>query len=234
MPWFLSPRTVPFLPQTIFFPAVLAIYFCEHYICEQKFVHNNFVHMKKRRAPKEIPVTQRDLAAYLGISASMLHMAESSKYSSHNLSSASSIKLAELVLAHQQAQKAGSPGASLRKRQEVFNRDAAKAIKTLELVADHSLSRARVLARRLADMTAREQADSQWLNTADRLLAAIAVNKETKGDRTWLELQQLLVIKRLQKNGRLEQAKLHMQIQMEKAKAAITRAMVKKLKREIK
>ncbi|HMU09128.1 MAG TPA: hypothetical protein PKC54_03925 [Ferruginibacter sp.] len=190
--------------------------------------------MKKRRAPKEIPVTQRDLAAYLGISASMFHMAESGRYTSHNLSSASSLKMAELILAHQQAQKSGSPGASLRKRQEAFNRDAGKVIKTLELVADHSFSRAKVLTRSLAEMTEREQADSQWLNTVDRLLATLAGNKETKGDRAWLELQQLLVIKRLQKNGRLEQAKLQMQIQLEKAKAAINRAMIKKLKKEMK
>ncbi len=190
--------------------------------------------MKRYRLPKLFPVSQRQLAQYLGISPSMMNMAESPRHPSHNLSSASSIKLAELVLAHQQEQKAGSPGVSVRKRQETFNRDAAKVIKTLEQVADFSLSRAKVLTRSLADMTAREQADSQWLNTVDRLLATLPVNKETKGDRTWLELQQLLVIKRLQKNGRLEQAKLQMQVQMEKAKAAINRAMIKKLKKEMK
>lgn len=190
--------------------------------------------MKRNRLPKLFPVSQRQLAQYLGISPSMMNMAESPRHPSHNLSSASSIKLAELILAHQHGQKAGTPGASARKRQEAFNSDAGKAIKTLELVADHSLGRAKVLARSLADMNAREQADSQWLNTVDRLLAALPKNKQSANDRIWLEYQQQPVLKRLQKNGRLEQANLEMQIKLEKAKAAINRALIKKLKKEIK
>ncbi|HRI24393.1 MAG TPA: hypothetical protein PLZ45_06930, partial [Ferruginibacter sp.] len=69
---------------------------------------------------------------------------------------------------------------------------------------------------------------------ADRLLSTLPGNKESKKDRTWLELQQLLVLKRLRKNGPLEQAKLELQIKLEKARTAVTRAMIKKLEKEMK
>ncbi len=190
--------------------------------------------MKRTRVPRFFPVSQRQLAQYLGISPSMLHMAESSRYISHSLSPAASTKLAELMGVHLQVQKSGKPGPSSRKRQEAFSTDAAKTIKRLGLGADHSHYKALVLARRLADMTAKEQADRQWLNTADRLLSTLPGNKESKKDRTWLELQQLLVLKRLRKNGPLEQAKLELQIKLEKARTAVTRAMIKKLEKEMK
>ena len=190
--------------------------------------------MKRYRSPKEIPVSQRQLAHYLGVSPSMLHMSESGRYMYHSLSTGSSKKKAGLVLAHQQAQKAGKPGPSALKRQETFNADAAKTIKRLELEADYALSKAKVFARRLAAMSAQEQADSQWLNTVDMMLATLPHNKESKNDRIWFNEQQAQVLQRLKKNGPLARAKLEMQVKMEKAKAAIIRMMIKKLKEEMK
>jgi hypothetical protein len=102
------------------------------------------------------------------------------------------------------------------------------------LDADHADARAAVLKRRLDEMYAKEQEDTPWLNTVDHLLATLTKNKESAKDRIWLENQQQLVLKRLQKNGRPEQAKLEIQIETEKAKARAYRAVQKKLQKEMK
>lgn len=189
--------------------------------------------MKRYQPSKDLPVSQRQLARYLGISPSMLHMSESDRYQSHNLPAGIMLKKSGLVLAHQQAQKAGKPGPSARKRQEAIHTAAATIIDRLHLEAEYSLRKAAVLERRLATMAAAEKAGIQWLNTVDRLLATLPATKATNNDRTWLEQQQVLVLNRLQKTGPLVQATLDMQVQVEKAKAAISRAMIKKLKKGI-
>ncbi|HQR01139.1 MAG TPA: hypothetical protein PLA61_09870, partial [Ferruginibacter sp.] len=64
-------------------------------------------------------------------------------------------------------------------------------------------------------------------------LVQATLDMQVQNDRTWLEQQQVLVLNRLQKTGPLVQATLDMQVQVEKAKAAISRAMIKKLKKGI-
>lgn len=182
--------------------------------------------MKKRRVPNEIPVSQRDLANYLDISASMFHMSKSGKYMSHQLSSTSSLKLANLVLTHQQAQH--TTGASLQKFQNLSGKDTTRLARTLSLQAEYAHAGAVVLKRRLEEMIAKEQKDTRWLNTIDHLLATLPKNKESANDRTWLESQQGLVLKRLHKNGPLTQLKLLTKIELEKAKADIYRNMQKR------
>jgi hypothetical protein len=71
--------------------------------------------MKKPKANKFLPVSLRDLAAYLGISGTLLSMTETGRHGVRRLSSRSSKKMSELMLAHQQVQKSGVPGNSLRK-----------------------------------------------------------------------------------------------------------------------
>jgi len=198
------------------------------------FVHNKCVHMKRLTPPKDIPVSQRQLARYLGISTSMMNMSQSTRYPSHQLSSGYVLKMEELVISHRQAQRSGIAGSSWRKLQDSFNTDTAKAIKKLASDAAYFESRAGIFKRRLEEMAIREREDRQWLNTVDHMLAKLSHAKEQQTDRKWLQNQQAVVETRLQKNGILAQAKLEIQVEMNKAKALAIRAAIKKLTREMK
>jgi len=189
--------------------------------------------MRKLTPPKDIPVSQRQLARYIGISTSMMNMSQSARYPLHQLSSGSVLKMSELVVSHRQVQRSRIPGSSWRKLQDSFNISAAKTIKKLALDATYFKSRAGIFIRRLEEMAIREREDRQWLNTVDHLLAKLANTKEQQKDRQWLQNQQAVVETRLQKNGILVQAKLEIQVEMNKAKALAIRAAIKKLTKEM-
>jgi HD-GYP domain-containing protein (c-di-GMP phosphodiesterase class II) len=184
--------------------------------------------MKKYKKPGILPVSQRQLAQYLGISSSMMHMAESSRHPSHQLSVASSGKLTALVLAHQQQKKRG--GRSWQNLQHSIIQDATKKRALLETEASHAEARARVLANRLKEMQQQEAEDRQWLNTLDHVLAKAANTKAGQADRKWLANQQALAEARLLKHSWLQQAKLAMQIEQEQLKAVGMRKLLKQLK----
>lgn len=189
--------------------------------------------MKRLTPPKDIPVSQRQLARYLGISTSMMNMSHSARYPQYQLSSGSVLKMSELVNSHRQVQRSGVPGSSWRKLQDSFNISADKAIKKLASDATYFESRAGIYKRRLKEMAIREREDRQWLNTVDHILAKLPHTKEQQSDRKWLQNQQGVVETRLQKNGILVQAKLEIQVEMNKAKALAIRAAIKKLTKEM-
>jgi hypothetical protein len=54
--------------------------------------------MKKHKPVRFFPVSQRGLAAYPGISATLLNMTKTGRHGARRLSSASSDKISELVL----------------------------------------------------------------------------------------------------------------------------------------
>ena len=194
------------------------------------FVHNQTVHkMKKNKTQDLLPVSQRQVAQYLGISSSMMHMAESSRHPSHQLSAAASGKLAALLAAHVQQQKkrGGRSWQNLQRRiiQEVTKRQAL-----LETTAAHAEARAKVLANRLKQMQQQEAADRHWLNTTDHLLENLADTKANQADRKWLVNQQALAGERLLKHSWLQQAKLAMQVEKEQLKAVGIRKLLKQLK----
>lgn len=185
--------------------------------------------MKKQKMPELLPVSQRRLAQYLGISSSMMHMAESSKHPAHQLSSAASGKLAALMLAHvQQQNKRGGP--SWQKLQRSIEQGAAKELAPLQVAAADAEARAVVLVNRLKQMQEQEAADRQWLNTVDHLLGKKAAVKASQFDRKWLANQQALTEERLLKHSWLQQAKLAMQIEQEQLKAVGIRKLLKQMK----
>lgn len=185
--------------------------------------------MKKIKKPELLPVSQRQLAKYLGISSSMMHMAESSKHPAHQLSTAASGKLATLMLAHvQQQKKRGGP--SWQKLQRSIAELAREERALLEATAAHAEAKVKVLASKLKEMQQQEASDRQWLNTMDHLLAKPADAKANQFDRTWLTGQQALTEERLLKCSWLQQAKLEMQIEQEKLKAVGIRKLLKQLR----
>jgi len=185
--------------------------------------------MKKQKKQELLPVSQRQLAQYLGISSSMMHMAESSRHPSHQLSTAASGKLTALMLAHVQQQKK-QDGLSLKNLQRSIKQLAAKEQAMLEISAADAEDRASVLANRLKQMQQQEAADRQWLNTMDHLLEKTADTKAGQADRKWLANQQALAEERLLKHSWLQQAKLAMQIEQEQLRAAGIRKLLKQLK----
>jgi hypothetical protein len=194
------------------------------------FVHKYNVHkMKKYKKPQLLPVSQRQLAQYLGISSSMMHMAESSRHPAHQLSTAASGKLTALMLAHvQQEKKRGGP--SWKNLQRSIIQRAGEEQGLMEATAAHTEARVKVLASRLKQMQQQEAADRQWLNTIDHLLAKPADTKAGQAGRNWLVKQQVLTEERLLKHSWLQQAKLAMQMEQEQLKAVGIRKMLKQLK----
>jgi hypothetical protein len=185
--------------------------------------------MKKRKRARFFPVNQRDLAAYLGISGTLLSMTETGRHGERQLGSASSKKMTELMLAHLQSQKANTPSASLKKMQARLADDCTGLAKRMLQDADRADAHAAILKRGLDEMAGKEQQDIYWLQTVDQLLAALPNTRESAKDRKWLEIQQSIVLRRLEKNGRLAQVKLETQIEMEKARARVYRDLQKKL-----
>ena len=185
--------------------------------------------MKKQKPNRVFPVNQRDLAAYLGISATLLSMTETGRHGQRQLSSASSSKMTELLLAHQQSQKSNAHTASLKKMQDRSANDCARFAKVVSLDANHAKAHAVILRNRLDKMARNEVQNMHWMNTVDLLLATLPKTRESAKDRIWLENQQKIVLKRLEKNGRLAQVKLEGQIEIEKARARIYMDVLKKL-----
>jgi hypothetical protein len=197
------------------------------------FVHNQTVHkMKKYKKPELLPVSQRQLAHYLGISSSMMHMAESSRHPAHQLSTAASGKLTALMLAHVQQQKKRG-GRSWQNLQRRIIQELTKRQALLESTAALAEARVTVLVNRLKQMPQQETADRQWLNTTDHLLEKLADVKANQADRKWLANQQALAEQRLLKHSWLQQAKLEMQIEQEQLKAAGIRTLLKQLKMKV-
>lgn len=136
-------------------------------------------------------------------------------------------------MAHLQQQKSRLHGTSWQKLQVRLKTKAGEEIKKLVLAAAHYYSRVPLLTHRLTEMIRQEQKDRQWLHTVDDMLVKLPeTNRQI--DRKWLENQQVLVAERLEKNGKLAQAKLEIQIELAKAKSAINNVAVKKLKKEMK
>jgi hypothetical protein len=185
--------------------------------------------MKKHKPARFFPVSQRDLAAYLGISATLLNMTNTGRHGDRQLSSASSIKMADLVLAQHQSLKANTPSASLKKMQARSANECTRLAKQMLQDANYADLHTVILKQQLDEMAGKEQKDKYWLHTVDQLLARLSKTRESARDRRWLENQQVIVMERLQKNGRLAQVKLETQIEMEKARARVYRDVQKKL-----
>ena len=188
--------------------------------------------MKKHKPDEVFPVSQRELAAYLGISATLLSMTKTGRHGDRGLTTGPSKKMEDLVVAHQQSQQFKAQTVIKKRMEDSSARDCARLAKLMLQDADHADAHVTILKRRLDEMTGNEQQDLHWMNTVDLLLANLPKNKESARDRVWLENQQEMVLSRLQKNGRPAQVKLEAQLEMEKARARIYRDMEKKLRKK--
>jgi len=182
--------------------------------------------MKKQ--PGSLPISQAALAAYIGVSGSLLSMANTGRHGTRRLGVAQSKKMTDLELAHLQSQKSGAPGSSFKKIQQAAA-DGARLVKKMLTDANHAAAHVTVLERRLAEMKRKQQQDMEWMNTVDLLLTSLPKSRESANDRIWLQNQQVIFLKRVQKNGLPEQVKLEVQIETEKTKARIYREAIKKL-----
>src|SRR5437870_5748393 len=100
--------------------------------------------MKKSRK-RLFPVTQRDLAAYLNISAPTLNMAQTGRHGFRNLKAGASKKYTELVLAHQQTPKTVIPNTSLRKEHTGSGKESAKLSRKILIESEYAHAKSEVL-----------------------------------------------------------------------------------------
>jgi hypothetical protein len=189
--------------------------------------------MKRYRPSKILPVTQLHLSQYLKISASLMNMAEGPRRSSRKLPAGASLKLNELIRMHQEVQKTGLTGQSSEKIQSVSKKNTLKTIERLTRLIKLSDLKVSTLQYKLDEMTRREEEDHKWLNTLDHILANLS-NTKGKNEGIWFKHQSVIVSERLKKYDTLAQVKLRMRVGLEKANGRIIRAMVKKLKKEMK
>ncbi len=183
----------------------------------------------KKQNPGLLPVSQRDLAAYLGISVTLLSMTNTGRHGARQLGPAPSLKMAALLLAHVQAQKPHPPGPTRIKMQKKAAETCHSVAKVMQIDARYATHHVPLLRNRLNEMRSAQQQDMEWLNTLELLFARLASAEEPKGDKIWLEHQKELVLKRLQKNGLSAQVKLEVQIEMEEARARIYKAAQERL-----
>jgi hypothetical protein len=180
----------------------------------------------------QLPVSQRALAPYLGISPSLLNMANTGRHGARQLGDAQSKKWEELVLAHLQSQKPHSPGPSIKKMQKTLADDCARLATKMLLDAKYAADHIPVLREQMDEMSRNHQRDKEWINTVDYLLTKLPNSAESANDRIWLQNQERIVLRRLEKNGLAAQVKLEVQIEMEKARARIYGDAVKKLQKK--
>lgn len=185
--------------------------------------------MKKHYPEKVFPLSQRDLAAYLGISVTLLNMTETGRHGERRLCGKPSKKMAELLVAHQQSQKLNTHGISIKRMEISSANDCARLAKVMRLDADHADAHVAILNRRLDEMVSKAKQDMHWIKTVDLLLATLPKTRESAKDSIWLQNQQEIVLERLQKNGWLAQVKLEAQIETKKERARVCRNVLKKL-----
>lgn len=186
----------------------------------------------KQQKPWPLPVSQRALAAYLGISSTLLSMTNTGRHGPRQLGNAQSKKMADLLLAHLQSQRTNAPSVSIKKMQKRSTEDCARLAKEMLVNANYAATHLSRLELQLDEIARNQQQDTEWLHTVDYLLTRLSNSRESANDRIWLQNQQVIVLKRLQKNGSQAQVKLETQIEMEKARARIYRDALKKLQKK--
>lgn len=184
-------------------------------------VHIQIIHMKKSRLKKEntIPVSQNQLAFYLGIKPSALSMANSSKYA-RQLPTGKSEKLTSLYRDFELMKfEPKVEGPSSVRIKASFEKSFKQEYKKLEKEIAYLEAQAGHLKRKLGEMCKVFTRDMRWLNVIDDRLRL----SPTKNDRTWLSYQQVITIERIQKNGIFAQTRLQLSIDLATSKANVYR-----------
>ena len=168
-----------------------------------------------------MPVSQADLAAYVGVSGALLTMAGDSRYGKRQLSSAASSKLLQLTNTYLEVQHAGIQGPSLLNAMQKASNQLVVKADMMRKEAELFQSRAALLQAKLDQMTMRETHYSHWLNTVDHLLSRLPDSAGEGNDRIWLEYQKVMTVKKLERVGTMPQLKLSIRLETERAKARV-------------
>ncbi|HMK04451.1 MAG TPA: hypothetical protein VK489_09675, partial [Ferruginibacter sp.] len=175
----------------------------------------------------DFPVSNRQLAMYLGVSQSMMHMSE--RDGSRSLTTEQSAKLTELMMAYRSAQKTGKAQKALFDTSTRYEKDIKLMINRLKTDAVFFSQKARMLQKKLDEMSGKHNEGLHWLSTVETMLENYSGSKR-EGSYKWLDLQQALVTKRLLDTGIVARAKLKMEIALAKARAAESRLLSRELK----
>jgi hypothetical protein len=186
----------------------------------------------KKHKPGPLPISQRAIAAYLGISATLLSMTNTGRHGARALGDAKSKKWEHLLMAHLQSQKTAAPGPSIKKMQKGSADACTMLAKEMLGKANHAAAHVPLLELQLNEMARNQQQDTEWMNTVDHLLAKLPHSRESANDRIWLRNQQEIALERVKKNSLPEQVKLEVLLEMEKARARIYKDALKKLQKK--
>lgn len=184
------------------------------------------------RPPKAgiLPVSQKDLAAYLGISPTMMALSQT-KGSSRSLHSTASLRLTRLQNTHLQLLK------SKKKYEQVLRpyqlKEMAAQAKRMETDGDWYEARAGLMQKKLKLLKEKHEAAKQWMTSIEHLLANLPGNKESGGEKIWLNNQQAVTTERLEQTGPLAQLKLNMEIEFMQARAGICRSTAAEIRKLI-
>ncbi len=74
--------------------------------------------MKRHKPPGPLPVSQQDLATYLGVSVTLLSMTKTGRHGTRQLRPAASLKMTKLLEAHLSSEKTNPYSPSLTKVKE--------------------------------------------------------------------------------------------------------------------
>lgn len=184
------------------------------------------------RPPKAgiLPVSQKDLAAYLGISPTMMALSQG-KGSSRNLGSTANLRLANLQNTHLQLKK------SKKNYGQVFRpyqlKEMAAQAKSMETDGDWYQARAGQLQKKLDLVKEKHETAKQWMISIEHLLEKLPGNKGSKAERIWLNNQHAVTTENLELTGPVVQLKLNMEIELMQAKASISRSAAGELRKLI-
>jgi len=187
--------------------------------------------MKKSAQKKDgIPVSQAQLAEYLGISKALMSMGHGRGKHYRMLPVEASSKLSSLEIDFLMSEKLRKPGRSLLKINEAADKACKKIANTKLEDARYFELKADILQSKLDVMSQAYNQDQRWLNLIDERLAAIPPGKKrSEREYLWFSYQQVLASERLEKNGMIAQVKLATEIETAKAMAAVNNAMNKKI-----
>ncbi len=189
--------------------------------------------MKSYKRLSPLPVSQQDLAIYLGVSVTLLSMTKTGRHGTRQLKPAASLKMTKLLNAHLSPGKANLHSPSLTKMKEESRDQYSQLAKSMLDEAADLDSQAKRLKGQLDKMMKTVAEAEHWMSTVDQLLASLPGGKESVKDRQWLECQKVITLERLDKNGIPAQLNLETQIETKKAKARFYRAAQKKLMRSM-
>jgi hypothetical protein len=185
--------------------------------------------MKSSERLVPFPVSQQELANYLGVSVTLLSMTKTGRHGTRELPTKASLKMTKLLEAHVLSEKANPHSPSLTKRKEesraLYNQLAKWLLDEASLL-ESKAKRGKVQLDKMLKTVAE---DEHWIRTVDLLLAELTDDKDSAKDLNWLEHQKLITLERLDKNGLRAQVKLETQIELNKEKARLYKAAHRKL-----